>query len=66
VEGPHLAAVTDDEAKNVLKVVEDVTRGNAQHCEPVPSQDSVTRSIASRLVAAVMTLAIDLNNQTSL
>jgi hypothetical protein len=65
VEGAHLGAGEDDVAKHGIQVLEHVTRSNAYDLESLTSKYCVARSIAPRLVAVRMSLAVNFDDQSA-
>ena len=64
VEGPHLRTGRDDPAKHRIHVIYDVARGNVHDVKAVALKHRVTRRIAPGLVAEIVSLAVDLDDQS--
>jgi hypothetical protein len=63
VEGAHLGRGGQNEAKHTVHVPEDISGRNTQDTEALAPEQRISRSIAPRLIADAMAVAINLNDQ---
>ena len=63
VEGAHVSAPRDDSGYDPVEVAQDIARRNAHHGKSFFAQEYISRRVVPWLVTAIMTFAVDLDNQ---